>query len=791
MKYRAIFLLIIYFFIIFLSDIYSQQIGRIQNPKQIVVSYIDSLNNQAEKFIGSELDSLQKAASTALNLSNQVGYQDGAEKARFLLGICAATTEDYSSSFELLYNYLNYANVKGDISAQVNVLVRIGLLYLEIENYDLALVYCSNSVKTACQSRLPGDLALAYRSLATYYYQLEELVSAIKFADSSFKYSILSERNENTSRIEKLYGDIYIKTDCLDRSLVYYQKALADFTVINNMTEEAIILTRIAHIFELQNNLDEALKFSKKALSIRLMLNNKELTSHSLINLGNAFVNLGARDSALYYYKKGLNEAYLSDNLRAISYALWHLYLFNKEINPLKAFHYLESYNNIHESFLTEKSNSKIYTIESKYIALEKEAQIKLLQQKNEIQQLALRNRSYSELITQLIIGTIGLLLLVLVFIAERSKLSKSRLELINRQLDEEIKERKKKEVRLRKSEQLYRLITDNSLDLIVRMDRNFRYLFISPSVYRMFGYDHRDRLEELPGLDRVIQPEFWPELRQEYRSMIRTGTPLMVTYQATRKDGSTFWAESHVNPIFEDHGGRLKETITVVRDISDRIAYEEVLSENARHKEVLLKEIHHRVKNNYSILISLINMQTLASDPGISRDVLKELQGRIRTMSLVHELLYQSDDVDFVEFNKYLNQLILVISTAFKSKPVSIKTHLESCILNIEIAMPLGLIVNEILTNAFKYAFSTEHKGKLWIDLKLLGDESEFHPAFSHSLSIRDNGPGLPEKFDLETRKSMGSQIIQLLTEQIQGKLVIANNKGASFTVYFRDETD
>ncbi|MFH1160883.1 MAG: histidine kinase dimerization/phosphoacceptor domain -containing protein [bacterium] len=722
-------------------------------PRQFIISTIDSLNNQAERYIGSYIDSLAKPAEAALSLSKRISYREGIEKANYLLALNVSTHENYSTALDMLYHYLDYVKSEGDLSAQVTACVRIGLLYLEIENFDLGYSYCKNAVEIAKKSGNQNDLAMAYSGLANFYYRSKLPGKALECADSSQKYSHLADNKESKTRLEKLYGDIYIETGNLNLSLQHYHRALSNFIVLRNLTEEAIVLTRIAHICQLQNKFSEALSYSKQALAIRLQLKNKEFISHSFINLGTAYLHLGETDSALAYYQKGLEESYLSDNQRAIEYALLQLYLYYKGQQRTK------------------------------------EAQIKILQKENEIHRLDIQNRSYSELITQLIIGIVGVLILILVYIAERNKLGRSRLEVINRQLDQEIQERKEKEVQLRKSEQLYRFVTDNTLDLIVRMDRKFNYLYISPSVFRMFGYDAQMLPEKLPGLAQVIDPEFWQELFVQYRDMIRSKEPLMATYLAIRKDGSTFWAESLVNPIFEESTGKLKETITVVRDISDRIAYQEVLSENARQKEVLLREIHHRVKNNFSILIGLMNMQAVSTDPGEFMDFLTDLQGRVRTMSLVHELLYRSEDIDHIEFAEYLKQLISVISSVFKSKPVALHTRFDPCVLDVEVAMPLGLIVNEILTNAFKYAFSANKEGELWVDLKLLDEEQTDPATFTHSLTIRDNGPGLPDDFDLEARKSMGSQIIHLLIGQIEGELTYSSDHGASFTIFFRDE--
>jgi PAS domain S-box-containing protein len=319
-------------------------------------------------------------------------------------------------------------------------------------------------------------------------------------------------------------------------------------------------------------------------------------------------------------------------------------------------------------------------------------------------------------------------------------------------------------------------------------MDRNFRYLYISPSVLRLFGYSPADPVN-VPPLRDLIPHSFQEELRIKYLEMIRTKEPVMLTHQSTRKDGSLFWSESLVNPIFDPKTGKIRETITVIRDITDRVAYEESLSENARQKELLLREIHHRVKNNFAILVSLMNMQKGSSHPGNFNDFLTELQGRIRTMSLVHELLYQSFEIDYIQFGEYLEHLISIISRAYNTHSVTINSTVETCILDVETALPLGLIANEILTNAFKYAFADQPDGELWIDLKCYYDDTHPEEPYSHTLTIRDNGPGLPKDFSLENQGSMGSQIITLLIEQLEGRLDLSGDGGATFTIYFSDE--
>jgi PAS domain S-box-containing protein len=379
-------------------------------------------------------------------------------------------------------------------------------------------------------------------------------------------------------------------------------------------------------------------------------------------------------------------------------------------------------------------------------------------------------------------------LLIITVYIIERNKLGKSKLETINEQLNLEIGERKLTEIQLRASEKLYRFVTDHTLDLIVRMDENLNYLFISPSVLRMFGYSAAEN-EIIPPLNEIIPDEFKFELKQLYLDMIRTKNPVMLTHQSKRKDGSLFWSESFVNPIFDEKTGKLKETITVIRDITDRVAYEDALSENARQKELLLREIHHRVKNNFAILVSLMNMQKVSSEPGDYQGFLTELQGRIRTMSLVHELLYRSHDLECINFGDYLRQLVGVISGVYKKKQIEISTMLEPCILDVETALPLGLISNEIVTNAYKYAFNGMEEGKLWVELLERREGSRSEHLYTHTLTIKDNGPGLPEGFSIDNQLSMGSQIISLLTQQLDAKLTFSGENGTRFTISFSNE--
>jgi two-component sensor histidine kinase len=276
-----------------------------------------------------------------------------------------------------------------------------------------------------------------------------------------------------------------------------------------------------------------------------------------------------------------------------------------------------------------------------------------------------------------------------------------------------------------------------------------------------------------------LVDPAFHITVNQRFIEMFRVKKSICYTYKVLRGNGTTFWAEANINPIINPATREVINLITVVRDVSERMKHEEELSENSRQKEYLLHEIHNRVKNNFAILISLMNMQRdQSADPELSSS-LNDLQLRVRTMSLVHEQLYQSQEISQIPFNNYLHHLAIIISSSFKNSRIRLQTEISPCNVAIEIALPLGLIINELITNAYKYAFPGEMSGTIWV--KLLPDTTD-----KYCIVICDDGIGLPQDFTMNTTNSMGSQIVGILVEQIEATLEVTSDRGACFRIIF-----
>jgi PAS domain S-box-containing protein len=220
--------------------------------------------------------------------------------------------------------------------------------------------------------------------------------------------------------------------------------------------------------------------------------------------------------------------------------------------------------------------------------------------------------------------------------------------------------------------------------------------------------------------------------------------------------------------------------------DISERKQVEELHQRSAEQKEILLREIHHRVKNNLAIVISLLNFQLRRNDdPELAR-MIRDIQLRIRSMALIHEHLYQSDNLDRIPLSSYVQSLSSIILSAFSGQRVRLSVHLEPIDVSIETALPIGLILNELLTNAFKYAFPDGKEGMIEITLK---KEKTDHCT----LSVSDNGIGLPGNFAFDSDKSIGMYIVKLLAEQLDGHVEIDQladsvKTGTTFRVLFRN---
>jgi len=220
---------------------------------------------------------------------------------------------------------------------------------------------------------------------------------------------------------------------------------------------------------------------------------------------------------------------------------------------------------------------------------------------------------------------------------------------------------------------------------------------------------------------------------------------------------------------------------MTTARDITHHKKIETQMQASIQEKNVLLKEIHHRVKNNLQIISSLLNLQSMHIEDKEALEVFKESQNRVKSMAIIHERLYQSGNFAEINVAEYLTKLIenIYASYGINIDIIKIRINAENIFLDINKAIPCFLVINEVITNSVKHAFPGGRSGEIIIDFKHINNE--------YVISIRDNGVGLPHDLDVQKTNTLGMQLINGLIMQLDGKLEIKSNNGTEFIITFK----
>jgi PAS domain S-box-containing protein len=234
-------------------------------------------------------------------------------------------------------------------------------------------------------------------------------------------------------------------------------------------------------------------------------------------------------------------------------------------------------------------------------------------------------------------------------------------------------------------------------------------------------------------------------------------------------------------SPI-KDKNGNVLGSIHIAHDITKRKEMERKLEKTLKEKDILMKEIYHRTKNNLMIISSLLNIQSSYITDKQARDIFKESQSRAQSMALIHEKLYRSEDLKHLDFKEFIETLSndLYHTYTIDKNRIRLVLDIEKVKLDFEITIPLGLILNELLTNSLKHAFPNGLKGDIKIELHKINGK--------YKLSVDDNGVGFPKNRDYHETKSLGMLIINSLTEQIDGEIKLDRSKGTKFTITFQD---
>ena len=311
--------------------------------------------------------------------------------------------------------------------------------------------------------------------------------------------------------------------------------------------------------------------------------------------------------------------------------------------------------------------------------------------------------------------------------------------------------------------------VIDLAEDAIISISLDQRIQLFNQGAQRIFGYTPEEILGQ--PLDLLIPKSMAARHRQDVANFARSGVAARrkserSQIQGRRKDGTDFPAEASISRV----GSNGQTLLTVIlRDISQRVAADELIQESIREKDALLREIHHRVKNNLQVMSSLLGLQSRrVSDPQ-TRQAIEDSQGRIHTMALIHELLCRNPVFSGIDTAEYTRQLIDYRTRAHgpDAHHIQFVTDLESIQLDLDSAVPFGLIFNELLTNALRHAFPAERGGQIRIVLKRQPDQRI-------RLAVEDDGVGLPAGLDWSATRSLGFRLVRMLAEQLKAKVEV-----------------
>jgi two-component system, sensor histidine kinase PdtaS len=638
-----------------------------------------------------------------------------------------------------------------------------------------------------------------------YVGSMEFFRSDMQAAKSAFKLALvnfqLADKKANAAGMAMNLGVLQERAMQYDSAILSYEHAIPIFQTLSDTVGVAMCLENIALAYNYKGEYSKSLVFFNKTdsvLKINTPVNHGRWTN-LYYNRANVLSNLGRLDSALYYLYKGLkiSEELDDDRRKAMAYielAGLHKKLDDKkkwlrytklglefsektnnglritELNNRLGYHYLEQGNLDSAAYFANKSLdyfrdnnfseglAKGYLLRGT-VSYEKKEYSKALKE----YQLAMENIGSTES-TELasIYHGLGHTYLKLNFFDYANEYLTKALdlrlgwgELENIRLSyEALSELNKTKGDYKKAYEYYVLFKTYG-------DSVFNETTIRQIAEIQTVYETEKKDQAIAGLEQETQIQRLLGERQRSQIYLSSGGFALFLIIAF-----VFFNRSRL----KHKANRMLETKN------------QLIEKQHQEKEMLLREIHHRVKNNLQIISSLLSMQTRGMHDTKMIDAMKESQSRVKTMALIHEKLYQYDNLARINMKEYMNELSDFLAQTYRSdKEIKVIIEANDVLLDLDTAVPLGLITNELLTNAHKYAFQDMDQGEIKIMLRNIEDDG-------YKLVISDTGKGMDKDIDISHSSSLGLKLVRTLTKQINGDLSISVNPGATFSIYFRE---
>jgi two-component system, sensor histidine kinase PdtaS len=691
----------------------------LQNHPKVDTVRVNLLNQLANASFSDDKKKAFDYANEAVRLSDSIGNIKGKSTSLYILGNYYKVIGEFENAIE---NYQKSANIdkkSGNNKPLINTLKSLGFCYSMVGNTSEGIEVFKEGLQISEEGDNITEIAEAFNNLGNVYQMTRDIDLAIDYYNKAL---VIWKEVGDKTKMANVYnnlGYLYMDQNQGYKALEAYFNALAIYKEMNNISRIAMVQNGLGAVYHGLHDVEKAREYFLQALKTNRELNNQKAIASCLCNLANIAKNESDFDNAIKYY----NESYQIFSELGLKSEMADV-LFNKNI----------TYKETGEYDRSIEMNEKALKI---YLAINDE--------KGE--------------------GACYIGFAITYFEMGRYKDSEyyglKGLEIMNEygQLDYQGSAH----------ELLYEIYERNG-DYSSSLLHHKQLMVINDSLF------NEEKVRKISGLEHKYKFE-------KEKQTIEIEQQKKDALQAEEMRQQKFMRNAFIIGFLLV----LCLAIVILRSYLQKqkanrklVEKNNVILKQKKEKELLVKEIHHRVKNNLQIILGLFNLQMNNTENQETRSVLIDGLNRVKSVGLIHQLLYTSDEVINVELEDFVKKLLDHITSFATDKPTKQNISIPKGIrFDIDTTIPLGLIITELLTNAFKYAFNETETCVVTISLIKLDNDQ-------YKLEVMDNGSGLPEKFNIGTSKSLGLRLVRNLSDQLSGQTLYEYDNGAKFTLTF-----
>jgi len=688
----------------------------------------DLFINLARQYRLVDLPAAEETAREAFYLSDRIGYDPGRAAALQEWATVCFPLGKLDTVFALIAKGLDISRKNNYSTLTADFLYLSGMAYRKKENDSLTLRNFTECESLSRRINYPTGLGNAYKGFGYYYDKKGDYARALEYQRKAIAEAqhIGNQELEITSL--NAIGSIYNAQGDYTKALEYYIRSTTIADASGNLVKAVESYGNMGIVQNALGDHSKALEHYLKALRLSKTVHNKSAEAYQYLNLVSVLSKLGRFDEAMNYARLDLQLRREMNDVRGLGYAYSSIGGLYKKNGDLR-------------NALANYRQGLKYGEQIGY-------QLQISRSHLDIGELLLDDKQPkpARVHFQDALGTatgIGAL----------QEISRSYLGLA----------RTSKELGEMAQAYDYMILYTKANDSLITLDRN------KQTARMQAQFETKEKETKISSLEKEARlNEKVNRQNVMVRNLVLAGLILLLCLAVLLY--SRVRLKQHNNALLLIKNQEIEEkSILVQRSLEE--------------KETLLREIHHRVKNNLQIISSLLNIQAeKVNDKNVISSI-QEGQSRVQAMSLIHQNLYQSENLNNVEIENYLKQLVEYLSNMFtgKDRSISVNVEAKNIRFDVDTAIPLGLIVNELVSNAYKYAFEKKPGGQITIEIRPVD-------SANYQLRVADDGVGLPLAFNPEKSNSLGLKLVKLLSKQLKGSFTFESLQGACFLVQFKN---